>query len=79
MVCYPLFQQSNPNQTAIGGEVKHVFIFLFCFPHLRKINEKYVAVVNNLINSEKRRLSYPSILDDLFNDISIRENLKRKY
>jgi hypothetical protein len=28
---------------------------------------------------ETRRLSFPSITDDLFNDISIREKLKRKY
>ena len=28
---------------------------------------------------EKRSLSFPSIIDDLFNDISIRENLKRKF
>ena len=32
----------------------------------------------NVLN-ENRRLSFPSIIDDLFNDISIRENLKRKY
>jgi len=29
--------------------------------------------------NENRRLSFPLIIDDLFNDIKIRENLKRKY
>ncbi len=29
--------------------------------------------------NENRKLSFPLIIDDLFNDISIRENLKRKY
>ena len=32
----------------------------------------------NFLN-ENRRLSFPLIIDDLFNDITIRENLKRKY
>jgi len=33
----------------------------------------------NFIKEKKRSLSFPLIIDDLFNDISIRENLKRKY
>jgi len=31
------------------------------------------------ISFKNRSLSFPSIIDDLFNDISIRENLKRKF
>ena len=40
--------------------------------NLNKINERTLLF-------ENRRLSFPSIADGLFNDISIRENLKRKF
>ncbi|CAF0921657.1 unnamed protein product [Adineta steineri] len=61
------------------------------WPQLSKHNQSNISVMTKSpsiklnFNKEKsfiyknRSLSYPSIIDDLFNDISIRENLKRKY
>ncbi|CAM4836054.1 unnamed protein product [Rotaria magnacalcarata] len=69
-------QQSQQNKSGVGIEshisVMNTFSSMIFYSNINNMKEKSILI-------ENRRLSFPSIIDDLFNDISIRENLKRKF
>ncbi|CAF2817817.1 unnamed protein product [Rotaria sp. Silwood2] len=66
-------QLSKYNQSNISVMNKYCSMNMNIDLNINKIKEI------NILFENDRRLYFPSIIDDLFNDISIRENLKRKY